>query len=160
MTTATAAQAAIRTRLEANRPTYGSTQAQLYWQNEDADTDGNFGLPDIPAAFIYIELAAEKAFLAGFGGGTGANLWRHPCRIEAFCFVPRGAGFAAASDLAEQVATLFRGFRSADLHCFDATIYPLGGDRSGIKPQGLSANEVDNYYCAVCEIDMFFDLVG
>lgn len=161
MTTASAAQAAIRARLEANRPTdVHGANARLYWPNEDTDSDDHKGLPDTPTAFIYTEVVSEKSFLAGFGGGPGANLWRNPSRIEAYVFVPRGEGLASATDLAEQVAVLFRGYRDpTTVQCFDATVYPLGDGR-GIKPPGLSNTEVDNYFCAVCEVDLHFDLVG
>lgn len=161
MTTATAAQAAIRARLEANRPVdVKGNNARLYWPNEDLDSDGNDGLPDKPLAFIYTEFVGQKSYLAGFGGGPGANLWRNPSRSESYVFVPRGEGLASATDLAEQVAMLFRGYRDpATIQCFDATVYPLGDGR-GIKPPGLSNTEVDNYFCAVCEVELHFDLIG
>jgi hypothetical protein len=150
MTTASGAYAAIRSRIEANRP---ASVVSLRWQNEDGDA-----LPDMPAPFLYTELVTEKQFLAGFGGGFGANLWRNPARIDCYAFVPRGDGLQIATDLAETIAALFRGYRDSDLQCFNATVYPLGSG-SGITPPGLSS-AVDNYYVAVAEIVLQFDQIG
>lgn len=150
MTTVTDAHAVIRSRIETNKP---AAVTALRWQNEDGDA-----LPDTPASFLYTELVTDPQFLAGFGGGIGSNLWRNPARIDCYVFVPRGEGLKEATDLAETIAALFRGYRSSDLQCFDATVYPLGAG-SSIKPTGL-ANEVDNYYCAVCEVNLHFDLIG
>lgn len=150
MTTVSTAYAAIRTRIEANQP---ASVVSLRWMNEDGDQ-----LPSVPAPFIYTELNPEKQYLAGFGGGIGANLWRNPAVIDCYAFVPRGWGLQAATDLAETMAALFRGYRDGDLQCFSATIIPLGAGAS-IKPPGLDS-EVDNYYAACVEIEMHFDLVG
>lgn len=150
MTTASTAHAVIKARIEANKP---ASVIALRWQNEDGDP-----LPDTPANFLYTEMVTDPQFLAGFGGGAGANLWRNPARIDCYAFVPRGEGIAVATDLAETIAALFRGYRDNDLQCFDATVYPLGAG-SSIKPPGLSS-EVDNYYCAVAEIALHFDLIG
>ncbi len=150
MTTVSAAIAAIRTRIEANTPT--RVIGHLRWQNEDADP-----LPEVPAPFLYTEIDPDKQYIAGFGGGAGGNLWRTPARANCFAFVPRGEGIASATDLAETVAALFRGYRSGDLQCFGATVYPVGTGGAGVP--GL-ANEADNYYAAVAEIEMHFDLVG
>jgi hypothetical protein len=150
VTTASAAYAVIRARLEANTPA-GLTA--LRWQNEDGAA-----LPDTPAAFAYTEFLTDPATLVSFGGGVGANRYRNPARIECFIFVPRGQGLTVATDLAEQVASVFRGFRDADISCFEASVFP-GGDGASIKPPGLSS-EVDNYFWAVAEVSLFFDLVG
>lgn len=150
MTTVSAAHALIKSRIETNKP---ASVTALRWQNEDGDP-----LPATPAPFLYTELNTDPQFLASFGGGQGNNRWRNPSRIDCYAFVPRGQGLAVATDLAEQIAVLFRGFRDGDLQCFDATVIPLG-EGASIKPPGLSS-EVDNYYCAVCEIALHFDLVG
>lgn len=150
MTTVSDAHALVKARIEGNKP---AAVTALRWQNEDGDP-----LPDTPAPFLYTELVTDPQFLAGFGGGTGSNRWRNPARIDCYAFVPRGEGLAAATDIAEAIATLFRGYRSNDLQCFEATVYPLGAG-SSIKPPGLSS-EVDNYYCAVCEASMHFDQIG
>lgn len=150
MTTVSDAHALIKTRISGNLPA-GVTVTR--WQNEDGDP-----LPDTPAKFLYTELITDPQYLAAFGGGRGSNLWRNPARIDCYAFVPRGDGLALATDLAEAIAALFRGYRSNDLQCFDATVYPLGAG-SSIKPPGLTS-EVDNYYCAVAEVSLHFDLVG
>jgi hypothetical protein len=155
MTTASQAFAVIRARLAANKPA-GLTAFRF--QNEDEDTTGAAALPDTPAAFAYIEFLAEPGSLAAFGGGAGRNLYRNPAQIQCYVFVPRGLGLAAATDLAEQLATLFRSYRDADISCFAATVYP-GGDGASIKPPGLSS-EVDNYFWAVADVSFYFDLIG
>lgn len=149
MTTATQAFTVIRTRLEANQP----SGLGLRWQNEDGEA-----LPDTPAPFAYIEFLTDPAFLASFGGGRSANRYRNRARITAYVFVPRGQGLTVATDYAEQVATVFRSYRDADISCFDASVYP-GGNGADIKPPGLDS-AVDNYFYAVAEISLFFDQIG
>lgn len=153
MTTVSAAHAAIKARIEANAPARVAGAGQLRWQNDDG-----VELPDKPAAYLYTELDPDRQYLAGFGGGTGANLWRTPARIDCYAFVPSGEGLASATDLAEEIAVLFRGYRDGNLQCFGASVYPLGNGAQ-VKPTGLSY-EGDNYYVAVCEVDMHFDLTG
>ena len=150
MTTATQAFSVIRSRLEANQPA-GLTS--LRWQNEDGGA-----LPDEPAAFAYTEFLSEPGFVAGYGGGRGSNLYRNPARVDCYIFVPRGQGLQVATDLAEQVAVLFRSYRDSDISCFEATVYP-GGNGADIKPPGL-ASEVDNYFWALAEVSLHFDQVG
>jgi len=159
MTTASQAYAVIKTRIEANRPLDGSGNVVLLrWQNQDADTDGNIGLPNIPTPFAYTEFVTDPGRLTGFGGGRGANLYRNPGRIDSFVFVPKGWGFAPATDIAEQIAALFRSYRDADISCFDATVYP-GGNGSDVKPPGVQS-DVDNYFWAGVEVSLHFDQIG
>lgn len=150
MTTMSDAHAAIKTRIEANKP---AAVTALRWQNEDGDA-----LPNTPAPFLYIEIDSDGQSLVAFGGGIGANLWRNQARVDCYAFVPRGEGLKEATDLAETMAALFRGYRDGDLQCFDASVYPLGAG-TNIKPPGLSS-EVDNYYVAVAEIALHFDQLG
>jgi len=150
MTTASTAHALIKARIEANKP---ASVVSLRWQNEDGDP-----LPSEPAPFLYTELDPDKQFLAGFGGGLGSNLWRNPARIACFVFVPRGWGLQTATDLAETIAALFRGYRTTDLQCFDASVYTLGTG-SGIRPPGVDS-EADNYFAACAEIALFYDQIG
>ena len=146
MTTASQAQAAIRARLEA-----GAT-VPLYWQNVGAE------LPDEPTAFAYVEFIAGPGRIASFGGGRGSNRYRNQAIVTIFCFVPSGQGIAPATDLAELLAARLRSYRTDAISCFDATVHP-GGDGADIKPPGLSS-EVGNYYYAVAEVNLFYDLIG
>ncbi len=155
MTTASAAFAIIRARLIANKP---ANLTAFRFQNEDEDSTGVASLPDTPAAFAYVEFLTEPATLVSFGGGRGSNRYRNPARIVVYVFVPRGQGLAAATDLGESVATLFRSYRDDDISCFEASVYP-GGDGSQLTPPGLSS-EVNNYFWAAVEIALFFDLIG
>jgi hypothetical protein len=155
MTTASGAFAVIRARCVANKP---AGLSAFRFQGEDADTNGDVELPDTPAAFAYVEFLAEPAQLVSYGGGRGANRYRHPMRIVFYVFVPRGVGLSVATDLAEQLATLFRSYRDDDISCFDATVYP-GGNGADLKPPGLSS-EVNNYFWASVEVSGFYDLIG
>lgn len=150
MTTASQAYAVIRARIEANKP---AALTALRWQNEDGEA-----LPDTPAAFAYTEFLAEPANLVSFGGGRGNNRYRHPAQIVCYIFVPRGQGLSVATDLAEQIAALFRSHRDTDISCSAATVHP-GGNGADFRPAGV-ASEVDNYYVAVVEVPLFFDLIG
>lgn len=153
MTTASGAYNVIRARIENNVPLSQGVPVPVRWQNEDA-----VPLPDVPAPFVYVEFNPDPASLVSFGGGQTSNRYRNPAVIDAYCFVPRGWGLVAATDLAEMIATLFRSYRDADISCFDATVYPLGSG-SSVKPPGLDS-EVDNYYVATTQITLFFDLIG
>ena len=152
MTTASTAYGVLRGILEAG------VSLPLRWQNEDADSQGNAALPDTPAPFLYTEFLTDPAELVSFGGGRGANRYRNPARLDVYVFVPRGWGLAAATDYAETAAALFRSFRDTNVSCFGASVHP-GGDGASLKPPGLSS-EVANYFYAVTEVDLFFDLVG
>lgn len=147
MTTASGAYDVIRARIEAN-----ITSTPIFWQGEDK------ALTDQPAAFFYVEFLSDPAFLASFGGGRGSNRYRNPARIDAYAFVPQGWGLRPATDLAETMAALFRSYRDTDISCMEATVHPLGHG-SEIKPPGLSS-EVGNYFVAVAEISLTFDLIG
>lgn len=136
----------------------GITDVPIRWQNENDDSQGNRRLPDEPSPFVYVEFLTDPGDLVAFGGGPGANLYRHPGRLEIYCFVPRGVGLIPAIDLAERCATLYRSYRDDDVLCTVATAYP-GGDGATIQPPGISS-EVANYFYAVTEVDLKFDLIG
>jgi hypothetical protein len=152
-TTASQATAALRALFEANTPS-GLT---LRWPNED-----HASLPDTPAAFAHTEFWIDRASprhgVTAFGGGRGRNLYRNTAQMIVFIFVPRGQGLAAATDLAESVAQIFRSHRDSTVSCFGATVIP-GASGAAIKPPGLDS-EVENYFYAVCEVNFSFDLIG
>jgi hypothetical protein len=160
MTTESDVRIAVRARIEGgNIVDAGGDPVPLRWQNEFKDSNGKVDLPDKPAAFIYTEFTAGRANgPAGFGGGAGRNLYRNPCSVVAYVFVPRGKGLDDAEAIAEQVAVLFRSFRTGDVTFLDASVYP-GGDGALLKPPGLES-EVGNYFWACCEANGFFNLIG
>jgi hypothetical protein len=148
--TAGEALAAVRSRLES-----GSLGITLYWHGDDPPT-----LPDTPTAFAYLVFNNEGSRLASFGGGRGANLYRNRARLEAYMFAPSTgtAGMAPVMAQAETIAARLRSFRDATISCFGADVIPVGPG-SNISPPGLRS-EVNNYLCAVAEIDISFDQIG
>ncbi|MCW5695779.1 MAG: hypothetical protein KIS96_03480 [Bauldia sp.] len=157
MTTITSVVAGIRARLEANVPTYsqgGSTKViGLRWQGESGGP-----LPNTPQPFAWTAFVADQGRVAGFGGGRGANLYRHAGQIEAYVFVPLDWGADVGLAIAEQYAALFRSHRDATMSCFDATVDP-GGPGSMIKPPGLDSEVEAYWYCGVL-VSLFYDQIG
>lgn len=147
MATVAAAFAALRARID------GATSLPLYWQYED-----NTQLPDTPASFGYVEMIVDPGFVAGFGGGVGANLHRNPGRLLVWVFTPKGQGMAASLPVAESIAALLRTYRTSDVSCFSATVRP-GGDGAAIAPPGM-ASAVNNYYWALVDVEISFDQIG
>ena len=158
MTTALQARQAVRSRVEtdANRPLdAGGVQIPLSWQNE------SYALPDNPAPFVHIEFDNDGPDGRGptaFGGGQGQNLYRNRASVVAYVFVPKDEGLDEADSIAEQVATLFRSYRDSTISCSSAHTYP-GGNGADIKPPGLDS-EVGNYFYAIAEASLHFDLIG
>lgn len=159
MTTASAARALIRTRIENGSVVDAAAAAvPLRWQNEAADSAGNVELPDTPAPFVYTEILVRRGAVSSFGGGRGANTYRNPIDVVSYVFVPKNEGLAEAESIAEQIAVLLRSYRSGDVSLFEATVQP-GGDGADLTPPGLSS-DVGNYFWAVCECSGFFDQIG
>jgi hypothetical protein len=76
-----------------------------------------------------------------------------------FVFVPNRAGVRRAMVEAETIAARLRSFRDDDIFCRSADVTPAG-DGASIAPPGLQRNELNNYLCAVVEVDVSFDTVG
>ena len=146
MTTIAAAWGVLRSRAES------SISLPMYWPNE------SIRLPDTPTAFVYFEIDPQLAFVAGFGGGRGANLYRNQADLNAFVFVPVEEGIELAMTYGETVAAVFRSFRDANVSCFEASVHPIGRGAE-LTPPGLSAI-AGNYFCAVVIVAMHFDQVG
>lgn len=124
---------------------------------------GRAALPDTPAAFIFTEFHTDRAELVSFGSGRGQNRYRNPARLDIFVFVPRGEGLQSALDKAEAAAALFRSYRDDNVSCFEATVYPggMGGEIARqLSAPGLRQLEVNNYFYAIAEVDMWFDQIG
>lgn len=157
MTTAAAARALIRTRIEGGAVVDADGSAvPLRWQNEAEDSLGNVDLTGGP--FVYTEILVRRGSISGYGGGRGANTYRNPIDVVSYVFVPKDEGLSEAESIAEQIAVLLRSYRSGDVSLFDATVEP-GGDGADLKPPGL-ASEVGNYFWAVCECTGHFDQIG
>lgn len=166
MTTATAARQLLRARLAAGGIQNSAAQAvPLRWQNEDVDSTGSAVLAEPPAPFVYTEFNTGRAELVAIGGGAGANRYRVPLDLTSYVFVPKNDyvvnardGLAQAESIAEQIAALFRSYRSGDVSCFDASVQP-GGDGADLTPPGLES-EVGNYFWACCVVSGHFDQIG
>lgn len=161
MTTLSTARQAVRARLEAgNVVDRNSAAVPLRWQNEDADSAGNVSLPDTPSPFVYTEFLNERATLRSFGNGLGGNTYRNQARVIAYVFVPKGDGLDQAEDIAEQIAVLFRSYRTDDIFCKEAIVRP-GGDGANLRPDGhRQSDDVGNYFYATTEILVTFDQLG
>lgn len=140
MTTTATVHAAIKSRLAAQLPA-----VTFRYQNETTP------LPATPATYVFIELNVLKQNLVGWGGGRFANLYRSDAFILALVLVPIStAGVDAGLQLAEQVATVFRSYRDADISCVDATVRPEAG-----------RTEEGNYtMVASVEVTLTFDQIG
>jgi hypothetical protein len=106
-------------------------------------------LPDVPAAFLRIEIVPEAERVLAYGGGRGANEWRQEGRIEAHILVPIDRSTAAAAALSDAVAAIFRGKRESGISYFAA----------GALAAGARA-ENGNYWRMTRVIDFHFDLTG
>ena len=153
MASATDAYDALRSRLDA--PGNGIT-IPLRWHGED-----NGPLPDTPADFGYVvfDNQGSRPGPAAFGGGIGRNLYRNLASLTVFVFVPNRAGVRRAIVEAETVAATLRSFRDNNIFCRSADVTPVG-DGASIAPPGLQRNELNNYLCAVVEVDLSFDTIG
>jgi hypothetical protein len=141
---------AVQGRLKAS-----ITDVPLRFQNENGPP-----LPDAASAFVFVAIEREpkSTYLAGFGAGRGANLWRNPAYIVAYAFVPKNQGLKPATDLAERVGAVFRSYRDDTISCFESSIEP-GGDGASMRPPGL-ASEVGNYFWSLSQTTFFFDQIG
>jgi len=165
MTTATATRQLLRARI-ANGSIVNSANAPvpLRWQNEDVDSTGSSVLADPPAPFVFTEFTTGNGSIVSFGGGAGGNRFRTPFDLAAYVFVPKNDftqtrdGLQQAEAIAEQIATLFRSYRSGDVSCFDVSVQP-GGDGATLKPPGIDS-EVGNYFYACAYVAGSFDQIG
>ena len=150
MTTAADALDAIRDRIEAS-----GISVPLYWHGDDPPI-----LPDTPTTFVYFVFQNNGSSLVAFGGGRGSNVYRNSATLEALVFSPpTGAvGMGPVMDTAETIAAALRSFRDSDISVFSADVIPIGPG-SNLSPPGF-ASEVNNYLCAVAEIELTFDQIG
>jgi len=155
MTSATGAYDALRARLTAGI-TAGIITIPLRYPGED-----NGPLPDTPADFGYVvfDNMGSRPGPVAFGGGNGRNLYRNLAALTVFVFVPNRSGVRRATVEADAIADWMRSFRNADIFCRSADASPVG-DGASIAPPGLQRNELNNYLCAVVEVDVSFDTIG
>ena len=153
MASATDAYDALRARLDA---VDSGITVPLRWHGED-----NGPLPDVPADFAYVvfDNMGSRTGPIAFGGGVGRNVYRNQAGITVFVFVPNRAGVRRAMVEAETIAARMRSFRNNEIFCRSADVTPVG-DGASISPPGLQRNELNNYLCAMVEIDLSFDQIG
>ncbi len=153
MTTVVTVLNDLRALIEAHPPLDPSNTAlPMHWQND------NVNLPDRPAPFAYFELEMDRAFLAGFGGGRGANMYRQSGSLLCYIFVPIGEGVAVGLAYGEQVASTFRSYRSVNVSCFAASVEPLGKGAE-LVPDGMRS-AAGNYSAVLVVVDLYFDQIG
>jgi hypothetical protein len=151
MATAKEARQAVQTRLVDS-----SITIPIYWQNEQQGNE----LPDEPTPFAFAVFDNDGPGFgpASFGDGILANRWRNVVRLEVFVFVPQGTGADQADDYAEAICARLRSYRDNTISCFGAHVRETTSG-AAITPAGINS-AAGNYWCAVAEIDMFFDQVG
>ena len=157
MTTASQAFAVIRSVIEGDPPedgaTWGSAAVQLLWYG-----DPNQIIPDFPAPFGFTLFEAGVSGVIERGGGSGQLRHRNPAAAEFFVCTPKDSGQQRGTDIAEQVAALFRSYNESGVTVENATVYP-SVDGSQLKPPGADT-DVGNYLVAACGIEFRFDLIG
>lgn len=114
---------AVKARVESlwSDPAGLHPEVPVFWQNEP-----NNNLPS--TEFIMVEVIGESEGIVGYGGGRGRNEWAEKGRIETSVLVPINTGVDIAWTLADDFATIFRGWRSGGITCYGAS--RRGGDRS------------------------------
>lgn len=158
MTTPSDAHVFIRSYLEASIPVdgaaFGGAAIDLRWHG-----DRQKALPSeaSPFAFTFFD-TVSRARPIEMGGGRGRNRLRNFGTADVFVFTPKFTGLKRATDIAEQVAALFRPVNQSGVHVESATVYP-GGPGSEIKPPGLES-DVAKYFWSCCSIEFYHDQVG
>lgn len=122
----------------------------VYWFKD------NNVLPDPPSPFVWFELEVHRSELVGFGGGRGANLYRHFCELFGYLAVERGRGVEYGGPLAEAIASTFRSFRDDNVSCFDSTATPT----TDVTDDVTEGVEVGNYDWYLITTSLHFDQVG
>ena len=145
-TSIAAAWAAVRARIEA------TVSLPVYWPEEDKP------LPDVPAAFVFVELTMDRPQVIEIGGGRGANRHRNTGEVNAYVFVPRGTGMDNALTKAEAVAAALRGHRGSGITMETCGVHPVGQGEA-LAPNGMDSAS-GNYACAVASAPIFFDQTG
>lgn len=158
MTTPSQAYAAFRAVIENATITdgaqFGSGPVAMLWYG-----DPNQVIPDFPQPFAFtIFDAATRASVIEIGGGRGANRHRNPSIASVFVCTAKDSGQQRSTDIAEQIAALFRPYNANGIICESATVYPTV-DGTALKPPG-SNSDVGNYMVAACEVEFYFDLIG
>lgn len=104
------------------------TTTDLVFENEDWPT------PDVPAAFVYVEVYGDFYDQASIGARTQAdNLWREGGSVYLHVMTLKGIGSRDARVLAKQLADIFRGqeiggvrFRNASIGAGEPATSPPG----------------------------------
>ena len=141
---------ALRARLDA-------LDIKQRWHGDD----DNGPLPDKPEDFAYMvfDNFGSRPGPVAFGGGLGNNIYRSTAILTAIVFVPNHAGMRHAEEEGETIAALMRSYRDAVIFCKSADVKDVG-DGASIAPPGLQRNELNNYLCAIVEVDVSFDQTG
>jgi len=136
---ATQAAAAIRTKFDTDW-TAANPTVPVYWENENNELPS-----DQP--FVHVSIRYGAARIATIGG-DGSNVHRQSGEVIIRVFEISTYGMERARDYADDAATIFRGYRSGDLHFYTAA---LAG-----SPDELDGNVISITVLA----SFFFDLIG
>lgn len=157
MTTASEAHAVLRALLEAAVPvdgtSFGGAPIKLRWFG---DNDGALPPGDIPFAFTIFD--AGRSAVIERGGGSGHLRHRNPGTMDSFVFTEIRTGLKRATDIAEQIAGIYRSVNQGGVVVESVTVYP-GGPGSQLQVPGLSA-EVGSYMWSGCSVEFYHDLIG
>lgn len=105
------AVAAIKSRLTTQWAALGHSAVTIVWPNDPVPTI------DPPASVIHAAVTGGPERVAAFGG-PNQNRYRQFGELIIRILVPSDSGADAARNLADDAATIFRGWRSGDLMFF------------------------------------------
>ncbi|TIU02333.1 MAG: hypothetical protein E5W43_00895 [Mesorhizobium sp.] len=103
-----------------------------------------YDLPDVPAAFVYVEIWGVSGGFdqASIGAGDrDDNLWREMGTLDMHVMVPNGTGSRDARDKAGDLLDLFRGYDIGDVTFLEGSV-----------GEGRPGREFANYWAMTASI--------
>jgi hypothetical protein len=98
--------------------------------------------PSDNTPWVRLTLREGEANLSAFGGGK--NNYRHPGNVQAQVFVPVGTGDGLAREIADFIASIFRGKRLSSIRFFNAPyINTIGPDGDWFQVNVICPFEYD-----------------
>lgn len=104
--------------------------------------------PKAGTPYMRVDYPISEAKQASFGS-PGSNFWREIGVFRIILFSPRGKGTAIPRELAQEIATMFRGRRITEaVHCWAPSI--------ANDPEGDEAT----YYITAIAVEYWADIIG